>query len=151
LHELIHIALRQSNNPILNNETNGRYGDEATVEDIMLKIFPRETGGFNAYEYTYFANIWNEVISRTIPRVSIALKNFLGNFQYKDGGLFRKFNPPYDESYLTKYFAVRNQIGTHIIHGNNYCDREADGWVADDCRYLPLQRYVIPYKTCCDH
>lgn len=51
-HELVHIAL----NCYGNSNVKTRYKDEATVNEVMLKIFPHGTG-FNVYEMSYFRQL----------------------------------------------------------------------------------------------
>ena len=47
-HELVHMALKHST-------ISSRAGDEATVEDLQLKIFP---GAMPIYEGNYFSSLW---------------------------------------------------------------------------------------------
>lgn len=115
LHELIHIALKASG---------GRYDDEATVEDIMLKIFPSSNNGFNAYEYQFEYDLF------------YLQEQSVNQFRFKSGGISRIFNPQDDLLYDT---------GGHTL-GGNYTYK--DGTLADDARCEPMKNYIIPKKCC---
>lgn len=115
LHELIHIALKGSG---------GRYQDEATVEDIMLKIFPSSNGGFNAFEYQFDFNLYY-------------LQEENNNiFGFKANSVDRRFNP---------FDYLRYEVGGHTL-SNNYT--YTDDTYADDARCEAIMRYIIPNKCC---
>lgn len=112
---MIHIALKDSG---------GRYKDEATVEDIMLKIFPSNNGGFNAFEYQFDWNLYY---------LQEENKN---EFKFKDNGLDRRFNP---------FDYLKYEAGGHTL-GGNYTIK--DNTYADDTRCEAMKKYIIPRKCC---
>ncbi len=115
-HEIVHIALKDANM--------SRYGDDATIEDIVLKVFPRGTG-FNLYEMQYNESLWKK------------------KFQYYGNSDNRKFNPPYELRY-----SRTPEIGLIVWNGRKYQEKI----LCDDAEiaYDPVPPWVIPYWKCCD-
>ncbi len=80
-HELVHIALRDSSIENLSGPK-GRWKDEATVEDIMEKIFAKASGGSIKYEYQYYWDLWWHLVFHGEKFIKDRPKQ-----QNRDGGL----------------------------------------------------------------
>jgi hypothetical protein len=150
-HEVIHNALRQeTTESYWNGATDGRWGDDATVEDIQLKLFPRtssetEAPGLNSYESTFHFAAWWYRVSKDANLPSNEWTRF---FEYYPGHVQRKYNP----AYIKGRCELKYKSGSGIriirrIKGHNY--RVADETLCDDCRCEELERYVAPYFDCC--
>jgi hypothetical protein len=153
LHEFIHCALKESSSPNLSNPVYGRYRDEATIEDIMLKIYPANNQGANFYEYTYNSNIHEYLFGGDIIPGTTIVGPGPFKFKYKDSiGLLRIFNPPNDLKY-SKYvndpkFSYLNPGPRPFRRIPGYPVFTDESW-CDDATDNKMERYVIPYKTCC--
>jgi hypothetical protein len=133
-HEMVHIALEvmaQSN----------RHGDEATVEDMQLKIFP------NAIPL--YKNFYDEYLWKYINKGEKLV------FEYFDGDWKRRvFNPPDIKGLI--YQAIKDEINI-IDKGISYSNKnkivnvthqeETD---CQDARCEPMKDYIIPYFCKCD-
>ena len=150
-HEVIHNALRQeTTEPYWKGATDGRWGDEATVEDIQLKLFPgtssgTEAPGLNSYESKFHFAAWFYRINKDANNRRLNWTEF---FTYYPGDLQRKYNPVYIKGSCELKYKSGSGIRTiRRIKGHNY--RVADETLCDDCRCEELKRYVAPYFECC--
>lgn len=123
-HELTHMALFLSNN----KEVQSRYADEATVEDITMKIYTKDCT--NCYETAYQILLYSlnelnkgELISRVW---GMEYDMDTNNFCY-----IRRFNPPKNIKY-----EIGNTFGGILFW--------ADGSWADDCRDENMKPYIFP-------
>mgnify|MGYP001075226086 CR=1 FL=1 len=137
-HELTHISL----NCYGNSNTKSRYRDEATIEEIMLKLYPHGIG-INAYEYLYYWQLyWYRFGLKTKFENMDRSKAI---FQFKDDVISRKFNPPD----TLKYNRIENEIDYYTL--GKYIDKDKNiEWFSDDCRDVAMKKYVIPYFICCN-
>ena len=101
-HELVHIAL----NCYGNSNVKTRYKDEATVNEVMLKIFPHGTG-FNVYEMSYFLQLMNYKNGREKDKA----------FKFKEDKISRIFNPPYYGVYKNLIYKEVDKKIKVIKHG----------------------------------
>ena len=119
-----------------------RYKDEATIEDVMLKIFPHGAG-FNAYELSYFGQL-------------MSYKKGNGKaFLFKEDKKSRIFNPPFYGNYKNLFYKKINRKVNIITKGitiqtkNPVTVTVQDESNTDDCRDESLKKYIIPYFICC--
>ena len=120
-HELVHIALKDAGID--------RWMDEATVEDIMLQLYPRGSTGFNLYEMVYDKGLVENKFK-----------------YYKDGG--RQFNP-----------RIEFKMGSENVKLYYYPSKEVgikrdgvkvEGLSCDDATTShPYKKFMIPYAKCC--
>jgi hypothetical protein len=144
------------------HRTKGRWSDEATVEDIQLKLFPRTgngTGGLNTYESNFHFAVWYYRICKltTMKLYNIPINEWTRFFKYYRGNVQRRFNPVYikgrcelnyssrdDIKTITKVFAFPGIISSDILL------YVRDGTKCDDCRCEELRKYVVPYFCACE-
>jgi len=152
LHELTHNALHHFGN---RGQKRDRWGDEATVDDIVAKIY-RRADSLNYYEYSYYYQLFYYRAYKVLGREEYVKRRYLlrdARFDYYVTDKFneRRYNPPsiliYGflnpmNRYYTNAYAVVDEIGYYEF---NY----KDDTFADDVRDEELKNYVIPYRICC--
>jgi hypothetical protein len=142
-HELVHMALEYS------TTISSRDGDEATVEDIQLKIF---SNAMPIYEGKYFDYLWKYLKKSR----SGAFKYF--NVPNGEHWKRRDFNPPFNPSQENDLLYKKVDKKIDIIlkgkvlfgHGDIVnLSANVDGSNTDDVKCDPMKKYCIPYKICC--
>jgi hypothetical protein len=143
-HELVHMALEYS------TTISSRAEDEATVEDIQLKIF---SNAMPIYEGKYFDYLWKYLKKSK----SGAFKYF--NVPNGEHWKRRDFNPPFNPSQENDLLYKKVDKKIDIIlkgkvlfgHGDIVnLSANVDGSNTDDVKCDPMKKYCIPYKICCD-
>lgn len=134
-HELVHMALKNS------NTISSRWNDDATVEDVTLKIFSNSKA---TYQEAYDFFLWEYLEKKKNPV-----------FKYNsDSGHERSYNPPvinglvYDEikDKVEVITQGKNRItGKTINLGSR--DKSKD---CQDAICKPMKDYIIPYLCKCD-
>jgi len=147
-HEVIHNALRQETTDTYWHDLDkGRWGDEATVEDIQLKLFPSTSSTLknNFYEGKFHFAMWWYNYNRFFKLSKNDSTKF---FDYYSQDIQRRFNPVYIAGQCElKYKKEKNINVLTTIKGIKY--NYKDGTLCDDCRCEELKDYVVPYFKCC--
>lgn len=121
-HEFTHIALFGSTD----KNVKSRFCDEATIEDITMKIFSTKCANYYVYRYNTFCYFIKKYKSETIYKEMIKI------VINEDGVYFgRNFNPPDNKTY---------ERGVTV---NGICAVIEKSY-ADDCRDSEMRIYVIP-------
>ena len=148
-HELVHVALDDAGLD--------RFGDDATVEDITLQIFPRNptndgnSHGANVYEMRYDRALVDESfklnsIYSFLKYMVIELFPLLIKDEYYYNRTQRKFNPRDKFNDIELKYQESDNIG--VIE---YLFRkQRENINCNDAVSLPLKEYVIPYAKCCN-
>jgi hypothetical protein len=148
-HEIVHVALEDAGLD--------RWGDDATVEDITLQIFPREpnnnenTYGGNNYEMLYDKALVDggfqlNLIYSILKYWVIELFPLLITDEYYYNRTDRKFNPREKFNGIELRYQESDKIGViEYLFRKDRKDITCNDAVSD-----ALLKYVIPYAKCCN-
>jgi hypothetical protein len=152
-HEITHMALHAIKGQ--NNITDlwFRASDEATVEDIMIMVFPSGTseiaGGYNIYEYEYYDLLFDKKIKGKSD-------DYIIQKYYKDlNKECREFNPPMImpriDGNITLKYSKRNSRGIKLNYYGKKYDKlpKASDRFCNDAKNEALKRYLIPFDCDC--